>query len=133
MARFQFPYLSSLLSGRLPYTVQFLHVRYGKVVRIAPNELSFVDPNAWKDIYSRKEFRQPPQWGNRPPGVEVHNLISAPVAEHTRFRKALAPAFSVQAVKAQEPLISSYVDTLMRKLREKAEGRGGGREVDLVA
>jgi cytochrome P450 len=55
------------------------------------------------------------------------------VAEHTRFRRALAPAFSAQAVKAQGPLISSYADTLIQKPHEEVEGKSKEVVIDLVA
>jgi hypothetical protein len=45
-----------LSKGRLIYHIQDLHKQYGPVVRIAPNELSFTDPQAWEDIF----IRQPP-------------------------------------------------------------------------
>ena len=31
-----------------------LHERYGTIVRIGPNVLSFTDPNAIKEIYNRR-------------------------------------------------------------------------------
>ena len=36
--------------------IKDLHDIYGPVVRIAPNELSFISPKAWNDIYSDKTF-----------------------------------------------------------------------------
>lgn len=50
------PKLYFLSRGKLIYHIQDLHKRYGPVVRIAPNELSFTDPQAWEDIF----IRQPP-------------------------------------------------------------------------
>jgi hypothetical protein len=35
------------------------HNRYGDVVRIAPDELSFTDVRAWKDIYSNRPGHGP--------------------------------------------------------------------------
>ncbi|MCJ1245733.1 hypothetical protein MMC30_002937 [Trapelia coarctata] len=105
-----------MLNGQLPYRVKCLHDHYGSVVRVAPDELSMTDPEAWKDIYSSKEFIRPIQWGQRPPGVEAHTLISAPVDDHARFRKAMAPAFSGKALKLQEPIIMHHLDILMDKL-----------------
>ncbi|KAE9375433.1 isotrichodermin C-15 hydroxylase [Stipitochalara longipes BDJ] len=120
-AAFQFPFLQKMLQGCLPYRVKELHDKYGSVVRISPGELSFIDPDAWRDIYMNKEFLRPPQWGNRPPGVEAHSLISAGVADHARFRKAIGPAFSDKAIRLQEPIITHYVDLLIKKLRQKVE------------
>ena len=33
-----------------------LHANYGPVVRIAPNELSYIEPQAWEDIYTRTKL-----------------------------------------------------------------------------
>lgn len=105
----------------MPYRIKVLHDNYGPVIRISPNELSFIDPAAWKDIYLNKEFIRPKEWGSRPPGVKAHSFISADMKTHARFRKAMAAAFSEQAIKKQEPIIKRYVDVLMGKLGEKVE------------
>lgn len=105
-----------LVNGDLPYRIQEFHEKYGTVVRIGPDELSFIDPETWKEIYTSKNFLRPKQWGQRPQGVKAHNLISAPMADHDRFRKALANGFSDKAIKLQEPLITYYVDLLMKNL-----------------
>lgn len=31
---------------------QNLHAKYGDVVRIAPNEVTFTNPEAWKEIFA---------------------------------------------------------------------------------
>jgi hypothetical protein len=31
------------------------HIKYGEIVRISPNELSFIGETAWKDIYGHKQ------------------------------------------------------------------------------
>jgi cytochrome P450 len=86
-------------TGKLPFRVKQLHDKYGPIVRVSANELSFNDARAWRDIYNRRDMFRPPQWGARPPGVEAHNVISAPPAEHSRFRKALNPAYSEKSLK----------------------------------
>jgi hypothetical protein len=40
-----------MLQGKLAWQVSALHDRYEPVVRIAPNELSFLEPGAWKEVY----------------------------------------------------------------------------------
>jgi hypothetical protein len=39
------------LQGVLPYEVKSLHDKYGPIVRIAPDELSYNCAEAWQDIY----------------------------------------------------------------------------------
>jgi cytochrome P450 len=109
-----------------------LHELYGDVVRIRPNELSFIDPNAWKDIKGQKKAGQEEN-GKDPaivasPGLR-DSILGADRDTHARFRRALAPGFSFKAMLAQEPLIQSYVDLLMRKL--KLQCNDGKTPVDL--
>jgi hypothetical protein len=42
-----------LCRGILPQKISALHAKYGEVVRVAPNELSFVCEEAWERIYGR--------------------------------------------------------------------------------
>lgn len=122
-----------MLAGELPYRVKDLHDVYGSIVRVAPDELSFIDPRAWKDIYLQKSFVRPQVWGSRPPGVEAHNVISAPVADHARFRKVLQAAFSEKATREHEPTVQHYVGLLIARLNEAAsDSKGNAVTVDLV-
>jgi cytochrome P450 len=107
-----------MLGGNLPHQIKAFHDTYGGIVRVAPDELSFIETEAWKDIYVSRLFVRPKQWGTRPPGIKAHNLISAPQADHLRYRKALSPAFSEKAVKLQEPIIKGYVDDLITKMQD---------------
>ena len=40
--------------GKLPFHHAQLHLKYGSVVRIGPDFLTYTDPQAWKDIYGHK-------------------------------------------------------------------------------
>jgi len=39
------------LAGRLPFAIKNLHDKYGEVVRVGPNTLSYESAEAWEDIY----------------------------------------------------------------------------------
>lgn len=41
------------LAGRSPFHSHALHKRYGKVVRVSPNELSYIDADAWRGTHAR--------------------------------------------------------------------------------
>ena len=110
-----------MLAGELPFRLLQLHNEYGRVVRVAPNELSFIDAAAWKDIYIHKEYIRPFEWRNRLPGKSSDNFISAGVEDHTRFRKIFNAAFSEKALREQEPIIQSYVSKLMDRFQEIAD------------
>jgi len=36
------------IAGKLPFETAKLHDRYGPVVRVGPNDLSFISPEAWQ-------------------------------------------------------------------------------------
>ena len=128
-------HVRALLGGQLCQTVKDLHDEYGEIVRIAPDELSFDTPQAWRDIYGHRQGhksmqKDPALFGLPPEGV--HNIITTPIdSEHSRMRRLLAHAFSEKALREQEPLVMSYVDMFIDKLHEQIAGPEG-RQVDLV-
>lgn len=133
MAATRLPYMRKILAGQFAQDIRTLHQKYGDVVRIAPDELSFINGDAWKAIYGtrlghgqkRKDSRfYPPTAGNAP------SIISSNDADHSRFRRLLSHAFSDSALRGQEPIIQKYVDLLMERLRQNADN--GTRALDLV-
>lgn len=109
--------VKSMVAGDLPHRLRAFHETYGPVIRTAPNELSFTDAAAWRDIYP-PNFVRPREFKDKPPGKDAENLISASELDHARFRKVLAPAFSEKAVREQEPMIQRHVGILLSKFRE---------------
>lgn len=115
-----------LVRGDLVYRTAALHARYGAAVRLAPNELAFSDPQAWKDIYGHRAAGEPefPKAAAfyRPVRSLATNIITAGRDEHSALRRQLAHGFSDRSMRGQEPIIGGYVDLLMRRLRENARG-----------
>ncbi|KAI1763200.1 cytochrome P450 ClCP1 [Hypoxylon sp. FL1150] len=118
-----FPKSIRLAQGKLNFQVRDLHAKYGPIMRIAPNELAFSDPQAWKDIYGHRHNGAPelPKYDglyriidNIPRGI-----INTPRDEHSMLRRQLAHGFSERSMQAQEPYIGSYVDLLIRRLQEQ--------------
>jgi len=109
-----------MVSGALPHRIKEFHEQYGSVVRVAPDELSFTDPTAWRDIYPQN-FVRPREYKDKPPGKNAENLISANELDHARFRKLLAPGFSEKSVYQQEAMVIGHVDLLNRKLYNAIE------------
>lgn len=126
------PYTLAQIGGQQHKQLLDLHDKYGPVVRIANNELSFILPEAWKDNNGHRS-------GGRPENTKEplailgneHNLFGANLDDHSRMRRVLSHGFSMQAVTDQQPLISTHVDLLLQRLRERCEG--GARPVDMVA
>ncbi|KAF2846747.1 benzoate 4-monooxygenase cytochrome P450 [Plenodomus tracheiphilus IPT5] len=120
------------LQGTSHIWLSELHAKYGPVVRFAPNELSFIDPGVWKDVYGHgaasftkeKASYGPDAYGN-PPG-----LIRSDNINHARQRKLVSHAFSDKALKAQEQLLKGHVEILVQKLKEAALRDGQANLVD---
>lgn len=120
------------MQGRLPHDIKKLHEQYGDIVRLATDELSFINPAAWRDIYP-KNFLRPYEYKDQPPGKTASNLIACTEEEHARFRRILAPAFSERYTAAQEPFVRSYVDKLVLKLNERIENSSSREFTDIDA
>lgn len=101
-----------------------MHETYGSVVRIAPNDLSYLSASAWQDIMGHRkrgqaEMEKDPEFTtiaefDGQPGVDI---VSANRQDHQRLRRILSHAFSENSMREQEPLIRQYVDLLMQQLK----------------
>ena len=47
----QLPAIYAVIVGRLPMHTKTIHDKYGPIIRLSPNELSFNTSEAWEDIY----------------------------------------------------------------------------------
>ncbi|CAI6258750.1 unnamed protein product [Periconia digitata] len=122
------PSIISLLRGRISFDYKVLHDKYGPVVRVMPNELSFNTAKAWEDIYGHRVGlpnmdKDPIHVGAVEAIPGATNLTMAPDMHHARQRRALAHAFSKQALLEQEPILKGYVDLFVKRLREMAARR----------
>lgn len=99
------------------------HEKYGPVVRVAPNMLSFNTATALKSIYGHGATARHIQKGNfyeAFPAVKgvhnTHNAISK--TEHGFKRRVLSVAFSENALRSMEGAILGAVDTLVEGIRK---------------
>lgn len=117
-------HVHAVISGRLPFVVQDLHERYGDVVRIAPDELSYNVGEAWKDIYGIRpglpQHEKDGKFYTFDPSLPP-SIIGADGPTHSRFRRLLAHAFSEKAMRQQDPTIKNYVDLLIQRLHENCK------------
>ncbi|KAI2466534.1 cytochrome P450 [Annulohypoxylon bovei var. microspora] len=121
-------------TGRYPHILEDAHRKYGDVVRIAPNELSFGTIQAHRDIYSTPSKTKKPflKCGTFYNNGDVSNIFyELDPAEHARMRKMLAPGFTGVAMKTHEHIIHHYVDMFVRKVGEISAARQGAG-VDVV-
>lgn len=89
------------------------------MVRISPDELSFISASAWKDIYASRQGNPNPFTRDLGIYAGVKNILTANDADHSRMRRLLSHAFSDKAIRDQEPIIQTYVDNLMTGLRNQ--------------
>jgi cytochrome P450 len=109
--------------------VQAAHDKYGKVVRIQPNHLSFIEPAAVKDIYSfqAKMLKDGFYETFSGPDLQGHNfktIVNTPDREeHSRKRRYISNAFAQRTVVTLEGLVNRGITHLLKQLDKiAAEG-----------
>ncbi|KAL4930696.1 cytochrome P450 [Aspergillus undulatus] len=110
----------SNIHGNLDKDLRRFHAKYGPVVRFGRDDVSFITADAWKEIYGHGHTQLPKVLAS---SANKHDIISSDDADHTRYRRALAHAFSARGLQAQEPLLTSYVDKLIERLKGIAESQ----------
>ncbi|KAL8709010.1 MAG: hypothetical protein Q9220_006219 [cf. Caloplaca sp. 1 TL-2023] len=112
-----------------------LHEKYGEVVRIGPNVLSFSNPSAIKDIYNKafvkSEFYSVAAGVNK--GVAVQTLFSqTDEVYHDKLRRSLANSYSMSSVVQYEPFVDKTVEVFLEQIdRRFADKEGPDGIVDL--
>lgn len=125
------PYILRALSGRPHERVLKLHQTYGDIVRIAPNELSFINPEAWEEVMNVRaggvENNKDPLYVDPTTG----SIISVTRTDHARMRKILGDGFSPRAVSKSQAVLQKHVSLLVQTLRDRG-GKGNETAVDMV-
>ncbi|KAL8893989.1 MAG: hypothetical protein Q9207_008560 [Kuettlingeria erythrocarpa] len=125
------PYVRAMQTGTLVNSITQFHAKYGPIVRVAPDELSFIDPAACRDIYAARSgqprFPKNPIWMGKPV-PRASSIVDANDEDHARIRGVWSHNFTPAALKRQEPLMNLYVDRFIEKLR----AQGDDATVELV-
>lgn len=123
-----FPILRHIaaIRGCLDTDIRDFHNKYGPVMRFGHDEVSFITPDAWKEIYGHGHGQLPKVTSSVSNPMDI---ISSNDVDHSRYRKALSHAFSTKGLQAQEPLLNTYIDKLIARLKDDAESQ---LPVDLV-
>lgn len=118
------PFARHLYYGTTAQNVLRLHEKYGDVVRLSPNEVSFISgETAWQEIYGHRtgktkglpNMQKDLRWYNPPPGGR-HIVVSTD-EDHSRYRRTLAHAFSDRALAQQEAILQQYANLLVSQLK----------------
>jgi cytochrome P450 len=124
-AAYRLPFAWNNIRGQLPFKVLEFHRKYGPVVRIAPGELAFTDPEAWNDIYGMQpgrvqNLKDPFAYTPQVPGFDS-NIIHASDTKHARLRRIYGQAFTPKAVEEQAALLVKYADLLVTQLKQAVQ------------
>ncbi|TCD68033.1 hypothetical protein EIP91_011644 [Steccherinum ochraceum] len=133
LARYPGPVLNKLsswwllrigLSGKRHVFIQDTHRRYNSdVVRIGPNELSIVDPDAVIPVLGPNGLPKGPAWDGHVRHSPIRPVISwRNVLTHSKSRRGWMRAFSTTAVKEYEPILIDRVSQLVELIKSH-EGR----------
>ena len=102
------------------------------MVRVAPNELSFIAPEAWKDIYSDKPYRMERS--------EIFydilargQLFAVGHRDHARIRGAVSLAIRANAAGGSEEKIRRYVHVLLEQLGLMANNKACDGRTDQIS
>ncbi|KIN07937.1 hypothetical protein OIDMADRAFT_99899 [Oidiodendron maius Zn] len=105
-----------------------LHKKYGKIVRVGPNELSFSDPAAYHEIYNGSN-----RWDKEPTlyqcfGQDYSTFGCLKYADAKTRRDILGPMFSRKAISDYQGLIQTNVDRLCEAV---THNNAAGKSSDL--
>ena len=116
------------LRGTSQYALKAAHDKYGNIVRIAPNTLSFIDPSAWNDIYGYRKGRavlpKDPLFYNEML-LDRKTITLASDDDAVPIRRAINPAFSPKALLEQEPMLRGHIDRLIAQLASRSHEQEG--------
>lgn len=110
----------------------------GRIVRTAPNELSFNSAVAWKDIYAsrpghqtfiKSEFYDGGSFASR----GVHSIVSERDCHlHGDMRRYLSQAFSDRALGEQEDLICESINRFIELLPTRGDRYDIGKAYEML-
>ncbi|KAI0265780.1 cytochrome P450 [Gloeopeniophorella convolvens] len=115
-SRWWLAYMELVKGVNMPDLRAQLHEKYGDVVRIAPDELHFSNPNAYNEIYNAQN-----KWDKVSKfygGFDMGESFFAKANYHDskRNRALISNMFSRQAISELQYLIKSKMDTLCSAL-----------------
>lgn len=121
-------YCKQQIGGRSVFLFEDLHLKYGDVVRIAPNELSISTIAAAKDIYGHAS--KGTSSFLKSDFYDVKGEISSILRErdpqkHREIRKNLSHGFSTQALRMQLDVVIKYVDMFVKQIERLGHGVDG--------
>ncbi|KAF2230840.1 cytochrome P450 [Viridothelium virens] len=114
----ELPAALALVRGEQHIYYRSLHEKYGSVVRVSPNELSFISVDAREEIYGHRKggpfMEKSPIFLGAVGNVDGQTGVSLAVnKEHTRQRRALGYLFSNSALLHLESILQVHIQKLV--------------------
>ncbi|KAK4446905.1 cytochrome P450 [Podospora aff. communis PSN243] len=120
------PWAYHVIKGDVWHAQDKFHDQYGPVVRIGPDELTYLAPEAWKDIYTTKPQLVKDPYSLTPPLNGADSLFTAMGDDHRRIRGAFVNAFSDKALREQSATIESYAAQFTQRLQSELSTSSSG-------
>ncbi|KAL2808886.1 cytochrome P450 [Aspergillus granulosus] len=98
LSRWHERYYDVYLGGKFIFWIEEQHRKYGPVVRIAPDELHFIDADLWETFFTKAGRVDKYDWLSSRFGNDTSVLATAPDSIHRVRRSALNPLFSRQRI-----------------------------------
>ena len=107
------------LAGYRSLVIHDLHAKFGPVVRIGPNELSFSGRQAFREIYSaNSDFIKAPRYG----AFGRKSMFTMRNKQEHRFRaKQIAPVFSPATLGEVEVPVSRLIEKFVHALERRVD------------
>ncbi|PSN73007.1 cytochrome P450 [Corynespora cassiicola Philippines] len=110
------------LGGKWHSDILQIHKQYGRVVRIAPNEVSVIDEQAMKNLYGHGHNAAKTSWYSvwDPPQTAPQLFSELDKKNHGFLRKRVSGAYSMSSILKYEVYIQGCLDLLLERLHEHA-------------
>ncbi|USP74120.1 hypothetical protein yc1106_01394 [Curvularia clavata] len=112
-----------LSQGNWHIDILELHRKYGPVVRVAPNEVAFIDKVGLTKVYGHLSSAKKTPWYSvwDVPNASKGFFSSIDIKEHAFLRKRVSNAYSMSKILGLEPRIQIVADQLWEKLHDLAK------------
>lgn len=119
--------LRAILSANQSGIYRDLADKYGRLVRVGPNDLITDDPEVLKRMSrARSPYGKDSFYSCTVKHPDHDNIFSMlDVATHDRVKAKLLGPYSGRATDAMEPIVDGFVDALIQYIRNKARPRDG--------
>lgn len=125
-------YMYQVYTGNMDKIQRAMHKKYGPVVRLAPNEVTSASAADIPKIYRLNEPLLKtdfyPIWGAPQISKQPDQFTCIDEKEHTRYRKVVAPVYSLANVLKHEDYVAKCTTLFLERMTEFADKK---QQVDL--